>query len=234
MAFLGFKGNGNDLYALGIEIDRFFSVIWTLAYEVKFYLAFPFIVWASFSKLGDKLAISLASALITYEISHTGTTFSGYFMTGAIAAKYLHQLKAGIKTRSACSLVAVVALYFSLTAEFKAYGWERYLLSSALFFSLVVARPRVLTLRPLTIIGDMSYSIYLIHAPILMLIGYALKLILTKQATSDAQFILITFCATALVFIASRLSYKYVESPFLVKKSSTLSVDSSRHNQLPA
>ncbi|MGU9857070.1 acyltransferase family protein [Pseudomonas sp. LF245] len=217
MAFLGLKGNGNDFYALGIEIDRFFSVIWTLAYEVKFYLAFPFIVWASFTKYGEKLAFPFGGILVAYELVATGTTFAGYFLIGALAAKYLRHIRLSPKYKAVFSAISVIALYFSLSHEYSPYGWERYLLTAALFCSIVVARPKLMTLRPLTALGDMSYSVYLVHAPLLMLSGFALKHLIAKNPGSDTQFLLITFCATALVFFISHLSYKYVESPFLRK-----------------
>ncbi|QHF45823.1 hypothetical protein PspS35_19240 [Pseudomonas sp. S35] len=221
MAFFGLKGNGNDFYAFGIEIDRFFSVIWTLAYEVKFYLAFPLIVWASFTKHGDKLALPFGAVLVAYELIVTGTTFAGYFLIGALSAKHLRHLHFNKKIRLGFSALSVIALYLSLAYDYSPYGWERYLITAALFSSIVVARPKLMTLRPFTALGDMSYSVYLVHAPLLMLSGFALKHLIARAPASDAQFALITFCATALVFFISHLSYRYVELPFLRKSPSS-------------
>ncbi len=217
MAFFGFKGNGNNLYVLGIEIDRFFSVIWTLTYEIKFYLAFPFIVWACSTRRGENVALCIAIVILAYELFYTGKTFSGYFLTGALCAKYLKPLKVSDPARLAMAIIAASMVYFSLSSEFKSYGVERYFISSILFASIVVAKPRILTIRPLTVLGDISYSVYLLHAPTLMLAGYILKSMLTGSAASPLQFVLITFCAVALVFAISYASYRLIELPFLQK-----------------
>lgn len=235
MLFFGFKGNGNDFYALGIEIDRFFSVIWTLTYEIKFYLAFPFIVWACSTKRSASMALCVTLAALAYEIAYSGTTFSGYFLTGALCAKYLRRFKVPLLFRQIAGVAAILATYASLSVDFKSYGLERYIISSLLFASIVIAKPRILSIRPLTRLGDISYSIYLMHAPVLMLTGYALKTKLTGSSASPLQFVLITLCAVSLIFAAAYASYRWIELPFLRNgKSAPKGEDTTEQGVVPA
>ncbi|MFK8401629.1 acyltransferase family protein [Pseudomonas sp. BGr12] len=235
MLFFGFKGNGNNLYALGIEIDRFFSVIWTLTYEIKFYLAFPFIVWACSTKRSESTALCIALAALAYEIAYSKTTFSGYFLTGALCAKFLRNIAVSLLIRKTAAAAAILATFASLSLDFKAYGFERFIISSVLFASIVIAKPRILSIRPLTGLGDISYSIYLMHAPVLMLTGFALEATLVGTSASPLQFILITFCAVTLVFAAAYASYRWIELPFLRSgKAAPEKKDTTEQKVVPA
>jgi hypothetical protein len=64
---------------------------------------------------------------------------------------------------------------------------------------------RLLSTRPMVFIGKISYSLYLWHWPVLALLAYRYEHAATPQ---------IYAAAFALVFVASYLSWKYIETPF--------------------
>lgn len=217
MAYMGFKGNGRGVFALGMELDRIFAAIWTLAFEVRFYLAFPFVAWILSTKAGDKLLIPIGAAMIWFEIASTGSCIAGYFLVGAIAAKYLRAIEVTPAFRVAGYAVIVATLYLSLTMKLDSFGWERFVVSSAMFFALVISKPPVLASRPLTTLGDISYSMYLMHAPLLILLSPAVKLAMGTGAPSNAQYVFVVAVAVTAMFFVSLYSYRHVELPFLRK-----------------
>ncbi|HCE6992564.1 TPA: acyltransferase [Pseudomonas aeruginosa] len=217
MAYMGFKGNGRGVLALGMELDRIFAAIWTLAFEVRFYLAFPFVAWILSTKVGGKLLIPLGAAMIWFEISSTGSCIAGYFLVGALSAKYLRPIECTPALRVAGYFVTIATLYLSLTMKLEPFGWERFIISSAMFFALVISKPQVLASRPLTTLGDISYSMYLMHAPLLILLSPAVKLAMGTSAPSIAQYMSVVAVAVVAMFFVSLYSYKHVELPFLRK-----------------
>lgn len=221
MAYMGFKGNGRGVFALGIELDRVFAAIWTLAFEVRFYLVFPFIVWVSTTKVGDKFLLPLGAALVWYEIASTGSCIAGYFLVGAVAAKHLRKVKCSPALLIACYAVIAITLYLSITMKLNPFGWERFALSSAMFISLAVSKPALLATRPMTALGDMSYSLYLLHAPLLLLVSHMVKVVVGPGAPSTAQYMLVVMAGVVVMFVVSLYSYRFVELPFLRKNTAS-------------
>lgn len=94
--------------------------------------------------------------------------------------------------------VAIVIFPFSLLILFCAYGQG------------IVSK--ILKAPPLVFLGEISFSLYLCHFPILLFYRYRLP-----QARSDADF----FCFLAACFVASYLGYRFIEKPareFIARK----------------
>lgn len=80
----------------------------------------------------------------------------------------------------------------------------------------------VLGLRPFTWVGDLSYSLYLWHWPMLVIVGYLF--IDPQVGTLEPSVGLILALAS---FVPAYLSYRYVEEPFRKPVEGTSSVRSS-------
>jgi peptidoglycan/LPS O-acetylase OafA/YrhL len=93
------------------------------------------------------------------------------------------------------------------------------LLWAGMILCLVLARPvaaGVLVNRPLAIVGKLSYSLYLVHVPILFYLIYPIKHELGVGAyQTSAQAWLLPLLGLALSLGLSLLTYKYIELPFL-------------------
>ncbi len=90
---------------------------------------------------------------------------------------------------------------------------------AGMILCLVLARPvaaGVLVNRPLAIVGKLSYSLYLVHVPILFYLIYPIKNELGVVAyQASAQAWLLPLLGLALSLGLSLLTYKCVELPFL-------------------
>lgn len=100
------------------------------------------------------------------------------------------------------------------------YTWAQHYTYEALAWSLILLAVIVLPLkikplisnRILAYIGEISYSFYLIHLPIMFYINF---LFLPIQKNFTALFFLKLLVILIVTLILSSLSYRYIEKPFL-------------------
>lgn len=222
MAFMGFAGNGAKKVFAGVTLDYIFVVIWTLRYEVLFYFVFPFIVYF-IGRVGVLTGFSLLSAIVAYEIARTGGTLYGYFVVGGIAYVLFRDVNLPRIFRVLGSLLALAIAVYSVKSDYAEYGFIRFLLSSSLFLLVVSCRPVILSSAPLKYLGDISYSIYLVHAPLLIINRVVFGEIFSAGSYGAAGFFVIALSGVLSIFIVSAMQYRYVELPFLRKPSHTKS-----------
>lgn len=227
MALMGFAGNGTGKTFAGVYLDLVFGVIWTLRYEVMFYMSFPLVVYI-ISRVGVRVGFAMMAIACMYELAKTGTTFCAYFVTGGVAYLLYKKYSLGSVSRFVLMLLCVALLIIFVRHDFPAFGWEQYILSSTIFICLAISRPKVLSSAPLRYLGDISYSIYLVHAPILIINGVLWKNILPVGSGGFLTFSLIATSGVLLIFISSSLQYKYVERPWMMKNNLSRSLVPSR------
>jgi peptidoglycan/LPS O-acetylase OafA/YrhL len=75
----------------------------------------------------------------------------------------------------------------------------------------------LLTSKPVTYLGKVSYTVYLLHVPVYILIGLMSIKFLGRSPVTDgrALSLLCSILATAGVIAVAGLSWKYIESPIL-------------------
>lgn len=163
------------------------------------------------------------SQLFLYEFSDT-LYYSGFFILGAILAKCREPICTKLKTFKSASifsllLLALLLINYKWLYEFyniddiSIFGYFLIRditpsLGIILLFSLVLAIPnfnRFLTKSPFVWLGKISYSLYLIHIPVIMLSCiYLSKLV---------PFIAAIFMAPLLSLPVAALTYRFVELP---------------------
>ncbi len=200
---------------------------WSLAIEEQFYLVYPLILlvlykWARRYLWLVLLGLGLMSLMASQYWSVTDPKvaffhpFSRAFelLIGALAygvKKNFSQMPLALpRLSNALGLfgLLVLALSFFLIDESTLFPGLVALVPCFASFVLLLGwssfANRALSIKPLTIVGDWSYSLYLWHWPLLvfakLLFPYAL----------GAKWI-----AILLAFIASALSTRFVEAPFL-------------------
>jgi peptidoglycan/LPS O-acetylase OafA/YrhL len=180
-----------DLFGTG----KINYVFWSIAVEWQIYFLFPVLVW-SWRRFGPTVTVAVALVVgygLRLGFAHTrlaraAPQYLGLFALGMLAAYLVRSddsTSVRVRDRFPWSWVCVacVALVGLLSGL---WGWERavdrfYVLDlpvgiGAMSLLVLTSRDRgslvtrILSWRPLVFIGTFSYSLYLIHAPLLQMI----------------------------------------------------------------
>jgi peptidoglycan/LPS O-acetylase OafA/YrhL len=209
-------------------------VFWSVAVEFQIYLWFPLLVRVN-SRLGITrttlivLLFSLAGFAILNNTKLAGITpqYYGLFCLGMFAAAigygslYAARYKRGwIGLGCFCAVVlAVLTQHWGIERSYHS-PLPDYLIGICAAFLLIGAVSstdrlwvRWLGLRPLTWVGTFSYSLYLIHAPLLQIIWqYGLY---PLHLTHEMTFALLALPGTAVIILCSYIFYQVCERHFL-------------------
>lgn len=216
-------------------------VFWSVAVESHLYLFFPLLVlsWQHFGSIKTTLGICLFiyTTIILLEITHVkeippqfiGLCF--YFVLGMLAATIIFsqdKLWKLVRKRFPWHF-AIAGLILPII--FFCYLWgfdvaeERFAFLDTLCalctLSLLVATSQpgtnklrdFLSARPLVFIGNFSYSLYLIHAPLLQIIW---QYVLHPLGLGKVfEFSILLVLGTPLIISAAYIFFLYCERPFL-------------------
>jgi len=202
---------------------------WSLAVEMQFYLLLPFLVMLLPLRLQRyffSAAIAALTAYVCYRLYGVGERSGVYFsllarmpefFIGSLAALLAPSLRFGASARAALSFAGMLLIAGSLIFidENLAFpGWLALLpcCGAALIIVAPEAKPnRLLSSKPLAGIGDLSYSLYLWHWPVLAALRYGAA----EQTLGPLQLMLFV----ALTFALSWCSYRWIENPFRQRQS---------------
>jgi peptidoglycan/LPS O-acetylase OafA/YrhL len=226
-------------------------VFWSLTPEVVFYALLPLLIlkirgpYQRLALFGALVAVALALQVYMYAIvnpeKHLIDYLMGFPLTHLwlfIAGMLLRMLVERLDERSPGDYWPTVAslLFLGSSAMFALFPYTSFLkdlpasymigdcivivfFASALFGSPIFSR--ILAWRPLGFVGKISYSLFLLHYTVLMLIRrHVFPLVDEQLAQLDgaAAFIAYAGYVGGTLIVAgtlSYLSYRYIESPFL-------------------
>lgn len=194
------------------------SVDWTLRYEWLFYLSLPLIALIiSYGKIASILLLSVCFLAYKFPVSHIGIS-SIYFILFAVGGicAYItkHQLfnKIDFEGRIV-SLVSILLLLFILIYP---YTFDPiHIISISLFFFLVSQGGDMFGLfrkKPSILLGEISYSIYLLHGIVLYFVFSQFSIISLEQLPLDRYLLLMPLLAVLVVLI-SMFTYSSIELP---------------------
>jgi len=204
------------------------SVIWSLEIEVQFYLLAILLSKVFKLKLFIRRTVLVLSILIfpilqIYVVSLPTTIFNfiQFFLIGFLLADLFLDSRKYESSNKITVFLGFVALGVILLVDHRMNIFYQYLylVSMFLFYFIVMNNDfwkKMMSLRLISVIGGMCYTIYLIHSPIVS----AYSRISSYLAISDyylVNWIIASFVITPLVLLASAVFFRYVEQPCMDK-----------------
>lgn len=184
------------LTSVGLYGNAWNSPAWSIGAELYTYLLFAAVVIVAGRRLlGAALALVAAAtlALLIFAPAYMNSTadfglircVAGFF-TG-VAAYFVHEAWRGralpLATLAEVAVVALAALFMVIAGNGPDEVHAVSVLAPAVFALAILvfakeagALSRLLHARPLRALGAWSYSIYMVHMPLLVLVGYGLWL----------------------------------------------------------
>lgn len=194
------------------------GVYWTLKYEWLFYLSLPLIFFLlRFSWLGFAILIGLP--LYAYfwpvDLHYFESKYFVLFLAGGIAAAIHRRIQAmNWNFNNLYANLLTVALIISVFS----YPNDLDVVHIALMFLTFVMISNgnsllgVLTATPSLVLGEISYSIYLLHGLVLY-IAFTLFELVNVAQLNEASFLLWAPATAAVIVAVCYLSYALIEKP---------------------
>jgi len=194
------------------------GVDWTLKYEWIFYLSLPLVARViSWGKMASILLIVGCLLAFRFPVNYFGvdSVFFILFAVGGVCAYFVNEsvLSEFDFQKKTISLASVVLLAFSLFYSNTLDLWH--VVAMSLFFFLVSQGNDMFGLfrqLPSVLLGEISYSIYLLHGLVLYLLFSQFPITLLDQWSLNGYVLLMPFVSVVVV-IVSVLMYLGVEKP---------------------
>jgi peptidoglycan/LPS O-acetylase OafA/YrhL len=213
-------------------------VFWSIAVEWQLYFLFPLLVWAS--RRYGILRVATAALIVGYavrfgfdgtRIARANPHYLGLFSLGMLAAYVVRSPRPEfVRARAlgvwpwlvggSLALVSVLSVVWGVTvgeSRFHLLDFPVGVMAMTTLVHTTLSRDhllsRFLSFRPLVFIGTFSYSVYLVHAPLLQIIWqYALR---PLGVGESAMFVAFLTVGLVLVLAFAYGFFRVCEEPFM-------------------
>ena len=200
------------------------GVFWTLRYEWKFYLCLPLVAYFLKHKKGRAIfySVLLAYILFRFLFKYHQMPIGLLFLPGILSASLVNsdtEFKK-IFMHQNFMFLGLLALASIFMFRSSMYTYPSLLFLTIFFVALVFLSSiswlhKILTSKPFLMVGQASYSIYIMHTLILYVVfSYVNRYSPIAEIAPIIFWLLVTLSLTLLI-VLSLLSYRYIEYPFL-------------------
>jgi len=210
------------------KVDFVTGVYWSLVVEIRFYMIAVVLFWLSSRRNLARnlviftLVIYLARALLRRAMPGYNGVYDALFipdyMPWFAAGAVFYELYKGRLAKSAAAIMLAI-MYVAIariSTNYAMIGRDPLVASTAALFLLALfwllatkpASVRIFEVRPLVWIGECSYSVYLYH--------YAVGMVLISQVSKTIGVVpqvLLVILISMLVLVVGRISYVTIENP---------------------
>jgi peptidoglycan/LPS O-acetylase OafA/YrhL len=165
-------------------------------------------------------AITLVTAKLNFNIPYLkiSTAYLLFFLVGAIcAAAYQKEICRAWARKGAATLISLLAIIFLFVLFKDVYGIKAGALMMLFFFPIASGNPSFNFLKKpaFLLLGEISYSIYLLHGFLLYIIFWGcFPRFMTHSLSPFALWAAMAATAVLLVLVAY-LTFSLIESPFI-------------------
>lgn len=210
----GFGFFGSELY-WGEKANASLNIVtWTLPYEWRFYAILPFIACV-LKKRNELVLLILFGAIIAYLDIRNGYAMWLYFVAGVFCGKTKLITVKNKVMKITLLVMAVLLFVISFFIDSGKFGFERFLIISVLFLLLTILKPSLLSTSSVVFIGKISYSMYLLHQPILYIVLKTFSQFHDPSTYTEYELGLIAIIFLSITIYASNLTYKNIELRFM-------------------
>ncbi|MBF0101643.1 MAG: acyltransferase [Desulfobacterales bacterium] len=208
----------------------FNAPIWSVSIEIILYLLFFIVAYSHYGDLVFCLLVSFASYAAFYKLHHDIFRGLSMFFLGGFVFQFTSIMF--LKYRPYIKIIYITAIISWLMVFLNYYLWSLasfignldivelffhkifpiYILFPATVCSLALAEiVGDLNLRPISWVGDITYSSYLLHFPLQLVFGLALSYGAISSSTFNKPIFLLIFFS--LLISLSYLTFIYFERP---------------------
>lgn len=210
-------GFGGQVKILGLDSGLLTAVTWTLPFEWRFYLLLPIACIAiKAKKTKYLLAFVILIAALSFIID--AMNIWPYFLIGVASAYAFNRIKINSRVlTSIVLLVGIASLCLSPLLIESKYDFPSFIVMLVFFMSIVLSKPTLLTKNTFVYTGEASYSIYLVHSIMCVIISYVIYHTVGLINAGEISSLIIYSLSSMVICIVSVLSFKVIEYPFIKK-----------------
>ena len=192
------------------------GVTWTIYYEWLFYLSLPLLAVAATSRSPAAFLLIIASLLIYSQniFESTDRYFIALFACGMFAASMVRRCPNILGDSSIKSTACVLLLCAIFLRYDSAFAWCPVLFLGA-FFLLISCGSTLFGLlksRSAQRLGHISYSIYLLQGPVLVIL-FSQKTLGKYALQSPEHYWFVALLVALMLVCLSTITYRFIEKP---------------------
>lgn len=200
----------------GMSIAGQAGQMWTLAWEWRFYALVPVIGALAARRAWGTAALVIAVGFAVIDQVNGMLPPWLFFIPGMLCAVVEKRVRVGGRAQIALTAIGALAFVLALALTLPVNGAGQTALCALGFPCLLFGYRKPLALQPLRLLGEVSYSIYMLHLVVASLFwSYVQSDTNWMFYQTPAERLPVAVIALGGLFVLSFMSYALIERPFM-------------------